>query len=71
MERLSKKDIEFLNKVEREGTNKIRYDKLISSNTWEPKYDDTSSIFVYDYENKKIVIFKERGEFINYFIEQT
>ena len=68
MEKLSKKDIEFLNKVEREGINKRRFDELDFANTWSKNYNDTSSIFIYDYEEKKIIIIKEKGEFINYFI---
>lgn len=66
---LNKDIIEFLNKVQREGTNKTRYDKLDFANTWENKsYDETSSIFIYDYEEKKVVIFMEKGQYTNYFI---
>ena len=69
MEKLSKKDIEFLNRVEREGTNKRRFDELDFANTWTTKhYNDTSSIFIYDFEGQKVIIIKERGEFINYVI---
>lgn len=66
---LSKDTIEFLNKVKSEGTNKTRYDKLIEANTWQDNnYDVTSTIFIYDYEGKKVVIFMEKGEYTNYFI---
>lgn len=69
MKQLSKKDIEFLNRVEREGTNKRRFDELDFANTWATKhYNDTSSIFIYDFEGQKVIIIKERGEFINYII---
>lgn len=69
MKVLSKKDIEFLNRVEREGTNKRRFDELDFANTWATKhYNDTSSIFIYDFEGQKVIIIKERGEFINYVI---
>lgn len=69
MEKLSKKDIEFLNRVEREGTNKRRFDELDFANTWATKhYNDTSSILIYDFEGQKVIIIKERGEFINYFM---
>lgn len=69
MKQLSKKDIEFLNRVEREGTNKRRFDELDFANTWATKhYNDTSSIFIYDFEGQKVIIIKERGEFINYVI---
>ena len=66
---LSKNAIEFLNKVKSEGTNKTRYDKLIEADTWKDNnYDVTSTIFIYDYEGKKVVIFMEKGEDTNYFI---
>ena len=69
MKQLSKKDVEFLNRVEREGTNKRRFDELDFANTWATKhYNDTSSIFIYDFEGQKVIIIKERGEFINYVI---
>lgn len=67
---LSSKDIEFLNRVEREGTNKRRFDELDFANTWATKhYNYTSSIFIYDYNNSKVFIVKEKGEFISYFIQ--
>ena len=69
MEELSKKDIELLNRIEREGTNKRRFDELDFANTWATKhYNDTSSIFIYDFEGQKVIIIKERGEYINYVI---
>lgn len=69
MKQLSKKDIEFLNRVEREGTNKRRFDELDFANTWATKhYNDTSSIVIYSFEEHKVLIIKERGEFINYVI---
>lgn len=69
MKQLSKKDVEFLNRVEREGTNKRRFDELDFANTWATKhYNDTSSIFIYSFEEHKVLIIKEHGEFINYVI---
>lgn len=69
MELLSSKDIEFLNRVEREGTNKRRFDELDFANTWATKhYDDTSSILIYDFEGQKVIIIKEHGNFVNFAI---
>lgn len=67
--KLAKETIEFLNKVQREGNNKTRYDKLDFANTWATKhYDDTSSILIYEYEGNKVIIMMERGEYVDYFI---
>lgn len=73
---LSKERIEFLNRVQREGTNKRRYDLLDSANTWSTKhYDDTESIFIYDFtdEDKRmtVIIVMSHGEYIDYFIRQV
>lgn len=70
---LSKEKIEFLNKVQREGTNKRRYDLLDLANTWATKhYDDTESVFIYDFieEDRRmtVVIVMSHGEYIDYFI---
>ena len=73
---LSKERIEFLNRVQREGTNKRRYDLLDLANTWSIKhYDDTESIFIYDFtdEDKRmtVIIVMSHGEYIDYFIRQV
>lgn len=73
---LSKERIEFLNRVQREGTNKRRYDLLDLANTWSTKhYDDTESIFIYDFtdEDKRmtVIIIMSHGEYIDYFIRQV
>lgn len=69
MESLSNKDIEFLNRVEREGTNKRRFDELDFANTWATKhYNDTSSILMYHFEGQEVIIIKEHGNFVNFVI---
>ena len=73
---LSKERIEFLNRVQREGTNKRRDDLLDLANTWSTKhYDDTESVFIYDFtdEDKRmtVVIIMSHGEYIDYFIRQV
>ena len=73
---LSKERIEFLNRVQREGTNKRRYDLLDLANTWGTKHDDdTESIFIYDFtdEDKRmtVIIVMSHGEYIDYFIRQV
>lgn len=66
---LSEELVNYLNKVEREGTNKRRFDELDFANTWATKhYTDTSSIFIYNYEGKSVLIIKDRGQFVNYAI---
>lgn len=66
---LSVETINYLNKVEREGTNKRRFDELDFANTWATKhYNDTSSIFIYNHEGKSVLIIKDRGQFVNYAI---
>lgn len=72
MKELKKKDVDFLNTVENEGLYKRRFDELENADTWETKqYDDTSSVFIYEYENTQVVIIKERGQYINYFILES
>lgn len=70
---LSKERIEFLNKVQREGTNKRRYDLLDLANTWSTKYYDTESVFIYDFTDEDrrmtVVIVMSHGEYIDYFIK--
>lgn len=72
MSKLSSDTIKWLNKVRREGTNRRRYDlaksKPVNLNNI---YDDTDSIFIYDYTNNSetvnVVIFMKNGEYIDYF----
>lgn len=66
---LSVEIINYLNRVEREGTNKRRFDELSFANTWGTRhYNDTSSIFIYDHDGKRVLIIKDRGQFVNYTI---
>ena len=71
MERINDEQIiEWLNKVRREGIRIARYDKEINSN----EYDDTESVFIYDYKevikNKetkmKVFIVMRKGDYIDY-----
>ena len=63
---------EFLDKVRRESKSFKRYDALKDNNTWNNSYDETDSVFIYDYdvskEYKHVVIFMNKGEYKAYFI---
>lgn len=58
--------IKWLNKVRREGLRLARYD-IVS----DEGYDETRSVFVYKYledaDYIEVVIFMDRGEYINYY----
>ena len=62
----------FLDKVRLESKSFKRYDNLIDNNTWNSSYDNTDSVFIYEYkvskDYKHVVVFMNKGEYIDYFV---
>lgn len=70
---LLEETIKWLERIEREGINRRRYDKLDNANTWATKhYNETESVFIYDWKSETgeietVVIIKQRGQIVDYY----